>query len=189
MRTPHLKFAVVVCLTLALASIPDAARAAEPVRLDSWQLLTDPAAGFTATTLPADGWRPAVAGRSWNAQFDDLRDYFGVAWYKTTFEMPKGRAPHVLLRFGAVDYAAEIYVNGHRAGAHEGAYTPFSVDVADLEQDGVEVDGFAVDGDAEQEPFGVGDGADLGEQVIEEDVVGGDGDGVGQRGIEGAVLL
>ncbi len=79
-----------------------------------------------------------VAGRSWNAQFDDLRDYFGVAWYKTTFEMPKGRTPHVLLRFGAVDYAAEVYVNGHRAGAHEGAYTPFSVDVADFVRSGHE---------------------------------------------------
>ncbi len=136
MQTPQLRFAGVVCLTLALASIPNAARAADPVRLDSWQLRTDPAAGFTATTLPADGWRPAVAGRSWNAQFDDLRDYFGVAWYKTTFEMPKGRTAHVLIRFGAVDYAAEIYVNGHRAGTHEGAYTPFSVDVADFVRSG-----------------------------------------------------
>ncbi len=50
--------------------------------------------------------------------------------------MPKGRTPHVLVRFGAVDYAAEIYVNGHRAGAHEGAYTPFSVDVADFVRSG-----------------------------------------------------
>jgi Glycosyl hydrolases family 2, sugar binding domain/Glycosyl hydrolases family 2 len=134
MQTPHPKFAGVVCLALALAT--NAARAAEPTPLNTWQLLADPAAGFTATTLPTDGWRPAVAGRSWNAQFDDLRDYFGVAWYKTTFEMPKGRTPHVLIRFGAVDYAAEIYVNGHRAGAHEGAYTPFSVDVADFARSG-----------------------------------------------------
>ena len=136
MQDANRESAGVVCLTLVLVGLPSRGQRGRPVPLNTWQLLTDPAAGYTATTLPADGWRPAVAGRSWNAQFDDLRDYFGVAWYKTTFEMPKGRTPHVLIRFGAVDYAAEIYVNGHRAGAHEGAYTPFSVDVADFVRSG-----------------------------------------------------
>ena len=118
-----------VCLLLALLVGPQA-RGAEPVRLESWQLVTDPAATFTVATLPPTGWRPAVAGRSWNAQFDDLRDYFGVAWYRTSFSVPGGRVPHVLLRFSAVDYAAEVFVNGQRVGGHEGAYTPFTVDVA-----------------------------------------------------------
>src|SRR5437867_7676778 len=90
----------VVCLIILLVASAAGVARAEPVRLDTWQLVTDPAASFTVTTLPADGWRAAVAGRSWNAQFDDLRDYFGVAWYKTTFDMPRGRTPHVLLRFG-----------------------------------------------------------------------------------------
>jgi hypothetical protein len=37
-----------------------------------------------------------------------------------------------LLRFGAVDYAAEVYVNGQKAGTHEGGYLPFEIDVTSL---------------------------------------------------------
>jgi Glycosyl hydrolases family 2/Glycosyl hydrolases family 2, sugar binding domain len=37
----------------------------------------------------------------------------------------------VLLRFAAVDHLAEVFVNGEPAGTHEGAYTPFVVDVTD----------------------------------------------------------
>ena len=116
----------------ALALLAAATAGAEPVRISGWTLLTDPAGTLTASTLPPDGWRAAKDGRSWNAQFDDLRDYFGVAWYRATFTAPaSGRSRHVLLRFGAVDYAAEVFVNGQRAGTHEGAYTPFTLDVTE----------------------------------------------------------
>ncbi len=123
---------LVCALVVALASTSAEAaeKPAEPVRLDAWQLLPDPAGTLTASTLPVDGWRPAQAGRSWNAQFDDLRDYFGVAWYKASFTvLPSKAERHVLLHFGAVDYTAEVFVNGERVGTHEGAYTPFTVDV------------------------------------------------------------
>ncbi len=54
-------------------------------------------------------------------------------WYRRTFAMPadwKGR--RVLLRFGAVDYHATVWVNGVRAGEHEGGHTPFSFDVTPI---------------------------------------------------------
>lgn len=37
----------------------------------------------------------------------------------------------LLLRFGAVDYRAVVWVNGQRVGSHEGGHTPFSVDITD----------------------------------------------------------
>ena len=37
-----------------------------------------------------------------------------------------------MLRFGAVDYLADVYVNGQKAGRHEGGYTPFEFDVTSL---------------------------------------------------------
>lgn len=37
----------------------------------------------------------------------------------------------LMLRFGAVDYRAVVWVNGHRVGSHEGGHTPFSVDITD----------------------------------------------------------
>ncbi len=53
-----------------------------------------------------------------------------VAWYRREISLPP-RAPgdRVLLHFGAVDYAAEVWVNGVPAGRHQGGHTPFSVDI------------------------------------------------------------
>ena len=107
---------------------------AQTVKLESgWQFLSDKTDTLDAAhAAQAEGWRDARVGLSWNAQFDDLRDYMGVAWYRVRFDAPElkdGR--RALLRFGAVDYFAEVYVNGRKAGEHEGGYTPFHFDVTD----------------------------------------------------------
>ena len=41
-------------------------------------------------------------------------------------------AGRVILRFGAVDYAARVWVNGRLAVTHEGGHTPFQADVTHL---------------------------------------------------------
>ncbi|KAF1941127.1 glycoside hydrolase [Clathrospora elynae] len=54
------------------------------------------------------------------------------SWYQTSFDVPsswKASGNSVLLNFGAVDYEATIFVNGHKAGFHRGGYFEFSVDV------------------------------------------------------------
>ena len=38
----------------------------------------------------------------------------------------------MLLHFGAVDYAASVFVNGKLAKQHEGGYTSFLIDITDL---------------------------------------------------------
>ena len=57
--------------------------------------------------------------------------YDGVGWYATTFEAEArwllSRA--VRLRFGAVNYYCDVFVNGRKVGSHEGGYTPFELDV------------------------------------------------------------
>ena len=54
-------------------------------------------------------------------------------WYRRTFTVPAGwTGRRVLLRFGAVDYHASVWVNGKRAGEHEGGNTPFAFDVTSL---------------------------------------------------------
>jgi beta-galactosidase/beta-glucuronidase len=54
-------------------------------------------------------------------------------WYRRTFTVPAGwKGRRVLLRFGAVDYHAQVWVNGSRAGEHEGGNTPFAFDVTPL---------------------------------------------------------
>lgn len=58
-----------------------------------------------------------------------------VVWYRKTFEVPKAWAGRrLLLHFGAVDYAAKVWVNGQLAAVHEGGHTPFQADIGDLLQ-------------------------------------------------------
>ena len=35
----------------------------------------------------------------------------------------------MLLKFGAVDYRAKVWLNGCYLGSHDGGYTPFSFDI------------------------------------------------------------
>jgi len=51
-------------------------------------------------------------------------------WYQRTLTLDKKmRKQRVLLHFGAVDWQCEVYVNGKKAGSHEGGYDPFSIDI------------------------------------------------------------
>ena len=54
-------------------------------------------------------------------------------WYRRSITVPadwKGR--RVVLHFGAVDYRAIVWINGARAGQHEGGNVPFQFDITDL---------------------------------------------------------
>ena len=57
--------------------------------------------------------------------------YDGAGWYARSFDLPKEAAGKaVRLRFGAVNYFCEVWVNGAYAGGHEGGYTPFVLDIS-----------------------------------------------------------
>src|SRR4051812_33029399 len=102
---------------LPLASFADASRID---LIHDWEFLPDPDHNLKVQDLSSrPGWRKAMVGIGWNALFDDLRDYLGVAWYRTDFNVPAFNMPqHVLIHFGAVDYFAEVFVNGKLVGSH-----------------------------------------------------------------------
>jgi hypothetical protein len=59
-------------------------------------------------------------------------NYQGVAWYQTSFSAPAAwQDKSVRIRFGAVNYLAEVWLNGKFLGSHEGGYTPFEVEASD----------------------------------------------------------
>jgi len=133
----HKWFSLSLCALCAFLWLPSIG-AAQTVQFDrDWQLLVDQTGTASIGSLPDNGWQPVRVGLSWNAQFDQLRDYMGVAWYRTRFDKPATpNGGHVLIRFDAVDYFTEVFVNGKRAGEHEGGYTPFTIDVTDVLQAG-----------------------------------------------------
>ena len=59
------------------------------------------------------------------------RGFHACCWYERDFELQPDNG-RVILRFGAVDYAAKVWVNNHLATTHEGGHTPFFADITSL---------------------------------------------------------
>lgn len=58
-------------------------------------------------------------------------------WYSREFSIPsKWKGKSVLLHFGAVDWKADVWVNGIKVGKHTGGFTPFSFDITAALQKG-----------------------------------------------------
>jgi hypothetical protein len=93
-----------------------------------WDFQLDPDDGHDISAIRE--WRTATVPMPWQAQFEDLRLINGVAWYRRHFSYaPQGHSGVAILHFGAVDYYAEVWLNGQKLGAHEGGYLPFEFDV------------------------------------------------------------
>ena len=51
-------------------------------------------------------------------------------WYRKDFRLPRGwKGRQVWLNFQAVDWSAEVWVNGEKVGSHTGGYTAFSFNI------------------------------------------------------------
>jgi beta-galactosidase/beta-glucuronidase len=67
------------------------------------------------------------------------RDFIPAMWYHRLVAVPEAwRGKRILLHFGAVDYASEVYVDGTLAGRHWGGTSSFSVDLTRLVRPGGE---------------------------------------------------
>ena len=54
-----------------------------------------------------------------------------AVWYQRDVQVAPGD-DRVILRFGAVDYTAKVWINDQLAVMHEGGHTPFAVDITHL---------------------------------------------------------
>ena len=110
------------------------------VSLDgAWDFLINP--DDTSDATPVGEWRSAIIPMPWQAQFEDLRNTSGVAWYRRHFGVEQdsfrlAAKNAAILHFGAVDYYAIVWLNGKRVGEHEGGYLPFEFETIDFLQDG-----------------------------------------------------
>ncbi|HJR80650.1 MAG TPA: beta-glucuronidase [Anaerolineales bacterium] len=100
-----------------------------------WALRFDPLDSGLGSGWQAGfaGGRPVAVPSSWNDQFEEGRDFLGPAWYQTRFDLPWGwNGKRILLRFGSVNYLAEVWLNGQSLGSHEGGHLPFEFDATSL---------------------------------------------------------
>jgi len=65
----------------------------------------------------------------WNSQKPELFFYEGLLWYEKDFDYQPKPKTHTFLHFGAVNYAAHVFVNDVYVCQHEGGFTPFDCDI------------------------------------------------------------
>ena len=126
---------------LRAADSPGQAPAVSVLSLDGpgWRLATDPNnAGREEKWFTAPRPEAVPTHVPWIIQ-DAFPGYHGVAWYWREFVPPAHPYPggRFLLRFWAVDYKADVWLNGQMVGGHEGGETPFSLDVTGVLKPGV----------------------------------------------------
>ena len=101
---------------------------------DHWYSATVP--GTVLTTLVNNGVYPEpLYGENMRAIPESLNKT--SYWYRASFEVPKShKGLHTWLHFGGINYVAEIWVNGHRAGTMKGAFIRGDFDVSDFVKPG-----------------------------------------------------
>jgi beta-mannosidase len=95
--------------------------------------------GYHTRDIDATSWPEMQLPTNW--YLTELGDFFGTVWFRTDFRVPaEFRGRRLFLRFGAVDYFADVWLNGTYLGSHEGMFNPFEFDVTDrLDYEGTNV--------------------------------------------------
>lgn len=97
----------------------------------TWRFLPDHFQPANQYSLQLDDsyWSNIHVPSNWYLQGFDIH---GSAWYRYRFSVPKSFANKILrLNFDAVDYTADVWLNGQYLGFHEGMFAPFSFTVTD----------------------------------------------------------
>jgi len=105
-----------------------------------WSFQEDPenvgdGQGWFRPGFDRSAWREIEVPGVWNAAFEDLFHYKGVAWYAVTFSWDGEPAP-AFLRIGAAFLKSNIYLNGQLIGEHRGGYTPVHAPLGEALQTG-----------------------------------------------------
>jgi beta-mannosidase len=95
--------------------------------------------GYPDPNLDTSPWSIMRLPTNWYRT--EVGDFFGTIWFRREFQVSAElRGQRLFLRFGAVDYFADVWLNGEYLGFHEGMFNPFEFDVTDrLNVEGVNV--------------------------------------------------
>ena len=72
-----------------------------------------------------------------NSQMRELTYFEGTTWYRKQFHYTLQKGKRLFLYFGAVNYLADVFLNGEKIGSHEGGFTPFQFEITDKVKDGL----------------------------------------------------
>ena len=99
------------------------------VRSQSLKAIVADAAGRQSAAFDDTRWSTAEVPGSFNPPPSATAE---GAWYRKDFDVPAEWQNQTLtLKFGAANYIADVWLNGHWLGYHEGGSTPFAFDATD----------------------------------------------------------
>jgi hypothetical protein len=85
-------------------------------------------------------WRQIRVPGCWE-QIGVRKDLSGPAWYRTSFTAPaEWNGKRIWLRFGAVSYHCEIFVNGQALGSHTGLWDSFEIEISPVAAPGATIE-------------------------------------------------
>jgi len=77
-----------------------------------------------------EAWERMAVPACWNLERKELHYFEGNGVYTRTFRyIPKDKTERIILRFEGAAYNTCVFVNGKFIGSHDGASTPFNVDI------------------------------------------------------------
>jgi beta-galactosidase len=141
LRLTPLSFSLSLAGLLAAAALPAHAGRALHDFNPGWKLLVGDPADAAQPGFDDSAWKAVTLPRAWNeddAFAKDITEHAtGVAWYRKHFKLPDLKpGQKVFIEFEGARQAAEVYVNGRRAGLHENGVNAFGFDIAGLLQQG-----------------------------------------------------
>jgi len=88
--------------------------------------------GAVGDTLPAGPLKSKIlVPYAVETAASGVMEHHDRLWYRRTFAVPAGwRGKRLMLHFDAIDYEAEVFINGQSLGVHTGGYEPFAYDIA-----------------------------------------------------------
>jgi len=131
-----MKWIIILTMSMASMSCDQNLTAEYPksrVIREGWRFAVDSMAAFSPENVLAKAdWRQVDLPLSWQAQYDDLREYQGIGWYSLSIKNPGLEVgERLVMKFAAVDYKTWVYLNGEQLVSHEGGYTPFTADLTE----------------------------------------------------------
>lgn len=85
---------------------------------------------YEPSSRTSNDWRSVDVPDTWQIR-QDSAEYFGTAWYRRAFEVPKEWSDRIVrIEFEAVFHSASVWVNGNEVGNHlRKGYTAFDFDI------------------------------------------------------------
>ena len=131
---------VICCLVAglqAVAGIP--LRQVQNINRD-WRFILGDKAAAEAVEFDDSAWEQIGLPHSFSIPYFRSQDFYtGYGWYRKSLDIPAHwiSEKSVFLEFDGVFQAAEVFVNGKKAGVHEGGYNGFSIEITKYIHSGV----------------------------------------------------